>query len=100
MQLESHRRHSFRKKGKPATLKPRPKHPIKLYVWAGISRKGPTSVAIFEGIMDAEFYISLLRAHLLPFIRHKFPDTHKFMQDNDPKHTSRAAKQFFEMESI
>ena len=100
VQLESHRRHSFRKKGEPAALKPRPKHPIKLHVWAGISRKGPTSVAIFEGIMDAEFYISLLRAHLLPCIREKFPDHHKLMQDNDPKHTSKAAKQFFDMESV
>ena len=67
VQLESHRRHSFRKMGEPAVLKPRPKHPMKLHVWAGIS---PTPVAIFEGIMDAEFYISLLRSHLLPFIRH------------------------------
>ena len=100
VQLESHRRHSFRKKGEPATLKPRPKHPIKLHVWAGISRKGPTSVAIFEGIMNADFYISLLQTHLLPFIRHTFPESHKFMQDNDPKHTSRAAKEFFEMECI
>ena len=100
VQLESHRRHSFRKKGEPATLKPRPKHPVKVHVWAGISRKGPTSVAIFEGIMDAEFYISILQKHLLPFIRHKLPDGHKLMQDNDPKHTSRAAKGFFEKESI
>ena len=37
------------------TLKPQPKHPIKLHVWAGISRKAPTLVAIFEGIVDAEF---------------------------------------------
>ena len=86
VQLESHRRHSFIKKGEPATLKPRPKHPIKLHVWAGISRKGPTPVAIFEGIMNAGFYVSILQTHLLPFLRHKFPDGHKLMQDNDPKH--------------
>ena len=47
-QLESHRRHSYRKKGEPATLKPRPKHPIKLHVWAGISRRGPTPIAILR----------------------------------------------------
>ena len=50
--------------------------------------------------MDAEFYISILQAHLLPFIRENFPDHHKLMQDNDPKHTSKAAKQFFDTESI
>ena len=100
VQLESHRRHSFRKKGEPATLKPRPKHPIKLHVWAGISRKGPTPVAIFEGTMDADFYITILQTHLLPFIHSNFPETHKLMQDDDPKHTSRAARELFEMESI
>ena len=31
VQLESHRRHSFRQKGEPATLKPRPKNPVKLH---------------------------------------------------------------------
>ena len=100
VQLESHRRHSYRKKGEPATLKPRPKHPIKLHIWAGISRRGPTPIAIFEGIMDADFYVSMLRTHLLPFIRNTFPESHRFMQDNDPKHTSRLAKGFFESESI
>ena len=100
VQLESHRRHSYRKKGEPATLKPRPKHPIKLHIWAGISRRGPTPIAIFEGIMYADFYVSILRTHLLPFIRNTFPESHRFMQDNDPKHTSRLAKVFFETESI
>ena len=47
VQLESHRRHSYRKKGQPATLKPRPKHPIKVHVWAGISKRGPTPIVIF-----------------------------------------------------
>ena len=40
VQLESHWRHSHWKKGQPAILKPRPKHPVKLHVWAGISKKG------------------------------------------------------------
>ena len=47
VQLESHRRHSYRKKGKPAVLKPHPKHPTKVHVWAGISRKGQTPTVIF-----------------------------------------------------
>ena len=36
---------------------------------------------------------------LVPFIRNKLPD-HWFMEDNDPKHTSRRAQAFFEEESI
>ena len=52
VQLECHQRHSFRKKGQPPKLKPRPKHPVKVHVWAGISKKGATQVCIFEGKMD------------------------------------------------
>ena len=68
VQLESHRRHSYRKRGEQATLKPRPKHPIKVHVWAGISRRGPTPVVIFEGIMNAELYVSILRTGFLSYI--------------------------------
>ena len=100
VQLESHRRHSYRKKGEQATLKPHPKHPIKLHVWAGISKRGPTPVVIFKGTMNADLYVEILQRGLLPFIRRKYPDSHRFMQDNDPKHTSRTAKAFFENENI
>lgn len=100
VQLESHRRHSFRKKGEPAVLKPRPKHPTKVHVWAGISKKGPTPIVIFEGRMNASLYIEILQNGLLPFIRRKFPASHRLMQDNDPKHTSRRVAQFFEEEGI
>ena len=85
VQLESHRRHSYRKRGEQPILKPHPKHSIKVHVWAGISRRGPTPVVIFEGLMDVEFYLSILRVSLL--IRSTYPDSHCFMQDNDPKHT-------------
>ena len=92
VQLESHRRHSYRKRGEQPTLKRRPKHPIKVHVWAGISRRGPTTVVIFEGTMTAEFYISILRTGLLPFIHSTYPDSHRFMQ---AKHTSATARRFF-----
>ena len=59
----------------------RPKHPIKVHVWAGISLEGPTKICIFEGIMDAELYEEILRSTLLPFISQKFPRGHRFMQD-------------------
>lgn len=99
IQLESHRRHSYRK-GEPAVLKPRPKTPVKVHVWAGISKKGPTPIIIFEGIMDADLYIEILQQGLLGFIHNTFPDSHRLMQDNDPKHTSKKAGKFFEDEGI
>jgi len=78
----------------------RPKHPQKVHVWAGISLQGPTKICIFEGIMNAEFYVNILETTLLPFIAQKFPRGHRFMQDNDPKHTSGLAASFFERNNV
>ncbi len=100
VQLESHRRHSYRKKGERATLKPRAKHPTKVHVWAGISKRGTTPIVIFDGIMDATLYTQILQRGLLPFIRDTYPDSHRFMQGNDPKHTSKKAAAFVSQERI
>ena len=71
----------------------------KVHVWAGISWQGSTSVCIFDGIMNAPLYVDILDKTLLPFLKERLPE-HRFMQDNDPKHTSRLAKSFFEEKSV
>ena len=45
--------------------------------------------------MDAVMYVSILRATLKPFLDEVYPDSHRVMQDNDPKHTSRLTSEFF-----
>ena len=56
---------------------------------------------VFELIMDVEFYTQILQWYLVPFVRANFADgTHCFMQDNNPKHKSCTAQNFFEANSI
>ncbi len=78
----------------------RPKHPVKVHVWAGISLQGRTGVCIFDGIMDRWLYTDILQQTLLPFVKDVYGRQHRFMQDNDPKHTSNYAKEFMESHSI
>lgn len=101
IQLKPAHHKSYHQKGQPRKYRPKPKHPLKVFVWGGISKQGATNVVIFTGIMDAERYVQILRAGLLPFVRQKFPSMNfRFQQDNDPKHTSRLAKDFFSQENI
>ena len=97
--LTQYRRTCYRKIDEPAKRKPKPKHPLKVHVWAGISKHGATKVCIFDGIMDADLFCNILESTLVPFVREKLPD-HRFVQDNDPKHTSRRAQAFYEEKNI
>ena len=49
--------------------------------------------------MDADLFCNILESTLVPFIPEKLPD-HRFMQDNDLKHTSRWAQAFFGEQNI
>jgi hypothetical protein len=100
IQLESHRRKCSRRKGALRKLKYKHNHPLKVHVWAGISKRGATSTVVFTGIMTATTYSEILQQSLVPFIRSAYPDGHQLYQDNDPKHTSRYIQRFFEENGI
>jgi len=72
-----------------------PKDRTKIFAWGGFCIKGKTSLYCFSEIMDAAFYVDILRRQL-PEIEDLFGDEWRFQQDNDPKHTSRLAKNFLQ----
>ena len=69
-------------------------------MWAGISARGATQVCVFDGIMDRYLFVEILRTTLLPFVRERYPDGHRLIQDNDPKHTSRYATAWMESTGV
>ena len=74
---------------------PVPKHPLKVHVWAGISRRGPTDIVIFNGIMDAQFYTYEVLPTNIKSAGHLYPHGDaKMWADNDPKHTSKKAQEY------
>ena len=95
--LEAHRKQCYRRTEEPRKLQPRPKHPVKVHVWGGISKRGATSVAIFTGIMTATRYTDYLECALLPFTQEVLPDGQQF---HDPKHCARHTKAFFSANNI
>ncbi len=96
IQIETHCTKCYRKKGEKPRNKPRPKHPLKVHVWAGISTRGATDICIFTGIMNAEIHVNILDQFLFPFVGEVFGSDHRFIQDNDPKHVSRRVQRYFE----
>ena len=101
IQLHHKKSVSYRKENSCAPMKCQPKHPLKIHLWGAISKMGPSPLVTFDGVMDATFYVeTILAENLLPFTRIAFPDGHRFIQDNDPKHRSKKAKEFMEINGI
>ena len=73
---------------------------IQVHVWAGISHRGATEVCVFDGIMDRFLYVDILDKTLAPFLERVYPDGHRLIQDNDPKHTSVYATTWMENRNI
>ena len=81
----------------------KPKNAVKLHLWAGISRRGPTNLLIFDGIMESKFYCQeILRLTYIPSLNQLYPEPLEsgegiMWADNDPKHNSRLARDTMEV---
>ena len=95
VQFHNNKTTSYRQKGMLTPHEGKPKHPLKIHVWGGISRRGTTGLLIFDGILKSDFFVEeILGNTLLPFTREAYGDDHRFQQDNDPKHRSKLAQKF------
>jgi len=70
------------------------KHPYKKHIWNSIIKNKNMTIKIFRGIMDSEVYIDILTEKLVPLYESLCStDIYPiFQSDNDPKHTSKYAK--------
>lgn len=64
-------------------------------VWGCFSGHGIGPIHRIDGIMDRFVYVNILKNVMLPFADEEMPVKWRFQQDNDPKHTSKLAKDWF-----
>jgi transposase len=74
----------------------------KVMVWGCITQNGVGRLHRVDGIMDRHQYVQILKESLLGTLRdhHIHRRGFVFQQDNDPKHTSATATQFFQQKHI
>ena len=69
-----------------------------LMMWGCMTAQGVGYACRIEGGLDAELYANILEDEFLATLKYYRLEKGKiiFQQDNDPKHTSRIARQWFE----
>ena len=68
-------------------------------VWAGISKKGATNIALINCSINSTVYQEVLCTHLLPFLRERLPNG-MLQQDNAPCHVSKATHKFLQDNNV
>ena len=69
---------------------------LRLMLWGCFSWNGVGPLVKIVGNMDATYYVgNILETVMLPYAEEEMPLRWVFQQDNDPKHTSKKAKEWF-----
>ena len=72
-----------------------------IMVWGCFCSSGVGRLHIIEGTMNGDKYREILATELLPSVRSlKLKRGWTFQQDNDPKHTARKTKEWFQKKKI
>jgi transposase len=82
----------------PSRMRPRVSDKVlTVNVWAAITDKGFLAYHIYEGTLNADGYMDILQAKLLPAARKHFGSKGqwRFQQDNAPIHTAKKVKAMF-----
>lgn len=87
---------------KPRNLIPTVKHGGgSLMVWGSLASSGVGELEFIDVKMNSEVYVDILANNLKKSAKKlKMGPRFTFMQDNDPKHTSRKAKDYFKKNKI
>ena len=78
----------------------RAKHPLKLMLLGGISNRGPTPLILFEGKLDSIDLLKIFNKNIKPFLTKVWPDGHRLIMDNDPKHTSKLTQNWLKNNNV
>lgn len=66
-----------------------------IMVWGCFFYYGVCAIYWIKNITNQHSYVDILQNIMLPYAKFEMPLKWVFQQDNDPKHTSRTAKQWF-----
>ena len=101
-QLKSSKRRLFCYRNNKTTLYPKHiqpvvKHSPSVMVWGCFSYNGVGDLVFIGGKMTGQSYVDILKCHLhQSATKSGLRKNYIFQQDNDPKHTSKVAKEYFE----
>jgi transposase len=85
---------------KPRHIKITFKHDAYVMVWGAFAWSGVGSLHTISGRMNSEMYIGIMNEHVLANGAELCGDDFIFQQDNDPKHTSKMTRAWFERKRI
>lgn len=97
------RRFTWRKPGERLLkkhVKQTIKHDKSIMVWGCFGWNGVGNLHVINGTLTSAKYVRILKDHMVPSAERLFQDDYIFQQDNDPKHTAKNTKSWFESNRI